>query len=142
MAVEKSVVRSVRFSPEEWGRVERWAGEAEVSPSRYVREATLRRRPQARPAGVRADAVTALNRVGVNLNQLVRLLHQARRDHAAAGGAAAGEAARRMRSTGTDLGANRRLAPLSRRLGSQSLREGRSEDVGQGGGPRQEGSPS
>lgn len=107
MAVEKSVVRSVRFSPDEWGRVETWATEAGVSPSRYVREATLRRRPPARPAGVRADAVTALNRVGRNLNQLVRLLHQARRDHAAggAGGAAAEGAAAEGAAGGAPVGA-------------------------------------
>ena len=83
MAVEKSVVRSVRFSPEEWARVEGWAADAQVSPSRYVREATMRRRPQAKPRGVRAEAVVELNRVGRNLNQLVRLAHQARRDRAA-----------------------------------------------------------
>ena len=83
MAVEKSVVRSVRFSPEEWARVEGWAADAQVSPSRYVREAALRRRPQAKPRGVRAEAVVELNRVGRSLNQLVRLAHQARRDAAA-----------------------------------------------------------
>lgn len=77
MAVEKSIVRSVRFTPEEWAQVEAWAAEASVSPSRYVREATLKRRPQAKPRGVRAEAVRELNRVGVNLNQLVRLVHRA-----------------------------------------------------------------
>lgn len=77
MAVEKSIVRSVRFTPEEWAQVEAWAAEASVSPSRYVREATLQRRPQAKPRGVRAEAVRELNRVGVNLNQLVRLVHRA-----------------------------------------------------------------
>jgi len=83
MAVEKSVVRSVRFSPEEWARVEAWAEDARVSPSRYVREATLRRRPAEKPRGVRAEAVRELNRVGGNLNQLVRLAHQARQDQRA-----------------------------------------------------------
>ena len=83
MAVEKSVVRSVRFSPEEWARVETWAAEAQVSPSRYVREATLKRRPSEKPRGVRAEAVVELAAVGRNLNQLVRLAHQARRDRAA-----------------------------------------------------------
>ena len=83
MAVEKSVVRSVRFSPDEWARVEGWAEDAQVSPSRYVREATLRRRPSEKPRGVRAEAVAELNRVGRNLNQLVRLAHQARREGAA-----------------------------------------------------------
>ena len=87
MAVEKSVVRSVRFSPDEWARVEGWASDAGVSPSRYVREATMRRRPAERPRGVRAEAVVELNRVGQNLNQLVRLAHQARRDRAAGSGA-------------------------------------------------------
>ena len=77
MAIEKSIVRSVRFTPEEWAQVEAWAADASVSPSRYVREATLRRRPQTKPRGVRAEAVRELNRVGVNLNQLVRLAHQA-----------------------------------------------------------------
>ena len=86
MAVEKSVVRSVRFSPEEWARVEAWAADAQVSPSRYVREATLRRRPSEKPRGVRAEAVRELNRVGGNLNQLVRLAHQARQDRRAGKG--------------------------------------------------------
>ena len=83
MAVEKSVVRSVRFSPEEWARVETWAAEAQVSPSRYVREATLRRRPQEKPRGVRAEAVRELAAVGRNLNQLVTLAHRARREQLA-----------------------------------------------------------
>ncbi|MDT0633196.1 plasmid mobilization protein [Rubrivirga litoralis] len=87
MAVEKSVVRSVRFSPEEWGRVEAWARDAQVSPSRYVREATMRRRPAERPRGVRAEAVREMKAVGRNLNQLVRLAHRARADRAAGRGA-------------------------------------------------------
>ena len=87
MAVEKSVVRSVRFSPDEWGRVEGWARDAQVSPSRYVREATMRRRPVEKPRGVRAEAVRELSAVGRNLNQLVRLAHRARADRAAGAGA-------------------------------------------------------
>ncbi len=86
MAVEKSVVRSVRFTPEEWAQVEAWAAEASVSPSRYVREATLKRRPAVKPRGVRAEAVRELNRVGVNLNQLVRLVHRATAQKGEAGG--------------------------------------------------------
>lgn len=87
MSAEKSVVRSVRFSPKEWARVERWAVDARMAPSRYVREAALRRRPGSRPRGVRAEAVTELNRACLDLARLVDLAHQAKTDRAAGRGA-------------------------------------------------------
>ena len=87
MSAEKNVVRSVRYSPDEWARVERWAADARMRPSRYVREASLRRRPGARPRGVRAEAVTALNRACLDLARLADLADRARADRAAGRGA-------------------------------------------------------
>lgn len=66
----RTVIRSARFTPEEWALVQERAGMAGLSPSRYLRHVAL-----GTPLGrrVNAEAVLALNRVGVNLNNLVRL---------------------------------------------------------------------
>jgi hypothetical protein len=68
--IHRTVIRSARFTPEEWAAVRERAAAAGLSPSRFLRQvalgATLGRR-------VNAEAVLALNRAGVNLNHLVRL---------------------------------------------------------------------
>ena len=87
MDAERSLVRSVRFSPDEWARVEGWAADARMRPSRYVREAALRRRPAERPRGVRAEAVHELGAVARELGHLVRLAREARRDRETGAGA-------------------------------------------------------
>ena len=66
----RTVIRSSRFTPREWAAVEARAAAVRLSPSRYLRHAAL-----GTPLGRRlnAEAVGSLNRVGVNLNNLVRL---------------------------------------------------------------------
>lgn len=66
----RTVIRSARFTPEEWEAVRERAQTAGLSPSRFLRSVAL-----GSPLGrrVNAEAVLALNRVGVNLNNLIRL---------------------------------------------------------------------
>jgi hypothetical protein len=66
----RTVIRSARFTPEEWGAVKERAAVAGLTPARFLRTVAL-----GAPLGQRInrDAVLALNRVGVNLNNLVRL---------------------------------------------------------------------
>lgn len=66
----RTVIRSARFTPQEWEAVQERAATAGLSPSRFLRSVAL-----GSPLGrrVNADAVHALNRVGVNLNNLIRL---------------------------------------------------------------------
>jgi hypothetical protein len=66
----RTVIRSSRFTPEEWKTVQQRAATAGLSPSRFLRSVAL-----GAPLGrrVNAEAVLALNRVGVNLNNLIRL---------------------------------------------------------------------
>jgi hypothetical protein len=65
----RTVIRSVRFTPEEWATVKERAATVGLSPSRFLRQVAL-----GTPFGrrVNAEAVIALNRAGVNLNNLVR----------------------------------------------------------------------
>lgn len=66
----RTVIRSARFTPEEWESVRQRAAVVGLSSSRYLRHVAL-----GTPLGhrVNAEAVLALNRVGVNLNNLIRL---------------------------------------------------------------------
>ena len=66
----RTVIRSSRFTPEEWETVTERAALAGLSPSRFLRSVAL-----GIPLGrrVNTEAVVALNRVGVNLNNLIRL---------------------------------------------------------------------
>lgn len=66
----RTVIRSARFTPEEWKTVRDRAASAGLSPSRFLRCAAL-----GASLGRKAnnEAVLALNRVGVNLNNLIRL---------------------------------------------------------------------
>ena len=68
--LHRTVIRSARFTPEEWETVQQRAATAGLSPSRFLRSVAL-----GSPLGrrVNAEAVLALNRVGVNLNNLIRL---------------------------------------------------------------------
>jgi hypothetical protein len=69
-AEHRTVIRSARFTVTEWAAVQERARIVGLSPSRYLRHVAL-----GIPLGRRAnaEAVVALNRVGVNLNNLVRL---------------------------------------------------------------------
>jgi mobilization protein NikA len=66
----RTVIRSARFTLEEWAAVEQRADTARLSPSRFLRFTAL-----GTPLGRRVDAeaVVALNRLGVVLNNAVRL---------------------------------------------------------------------
>ena len=66
----RTVIRSARFTPEEWATVEERAAAVGLSPSRFLRHVAL-----GTPLGRRINqqAVAALNRLGVNLNNLLRL---------------------------------------------------------------------
>lgn len=64
------MIRSARFTAEEWIAVQQRAAVAGLSPSRFLRSVAL-----GTPLGrrVNAEAVLALNRAGINLNNLIRL---------------------------------------------------------------------
>jgi hypothetical protein len=66
----RTVIRSARFTPEEWATVQERAAAVGLSPSRFLRQVAL-----GTPLGRRINqqAVVAFNRLGVNLNNLVRL---------------------------------------------------------------------
>ena len=66
----RTVIRSARFTPEEWTTVQERAAAVGLSPSRFLRQVAL-----GAPLGRRINqqAVAAFNRLGVNLNNLVRL---------------------------------------------------------------------
>jgi mobilization protein NikA len=66
----RTVIRSTRFTPDEWAAVQERAGAARLSPARFLRFAAL-----GTPLGrrVNSDAVVALNRLGVVLNNAVRV---------------------------------------------------------------------
>lgn len=66
----RTVIRSARFTPDEWTSVQERAKVAGLSPSRYLRHVALGVSLGRR---INAEAVLALNRAGVNLNNLVRL---------------------------------------------------------------------
>lgn len=72
---------NLRFSPDEWGEIEAKARAAGLSATEFCRMAALGVRIEAAPVD-RAPAspagvahVVALNRVGVNLNQIARSLN-------------------------------------------------------------------
>jgi uncharacterized linocin/CFP29 family protein len=66
----RTVIRSARFTPEEWATVQERAAEARLSPARFLRFVAL-----GTPLGRRVDAeaVGALNRAGSVLNNCVRI---------------------------------------------------------------------
>jgi hypothetical protein len=66
----RTVIRSSRYTPKEWEIAQQRAAAAGLSPSRFMRHATL-----GVSLGRRANhgAVVALNRIGVNLNNMVRI---------------------------------------------------------------------
>lgn len=67
--IYRTVIRSARFTPEEWTTVQERAAAVGLSPSRFLRQVAL-----GAPLGrINKEAVAAFNRLGVNLNNLVRL---------------------------------------------------------------------
>jgi hypothetical protein len=66
----RTIIRSSRFTPEEWATIEEYAAAVGLSPSRYMRQASLRT-PFSRR--LNHEVIVALNRIGVNLNNMIRL---------------------------------------------------------------------
>jgi hypothetical protein len=66
----RTVIRSARFTPEEWATVQERATSVGLSPSRFLRQVALGTLLGRR---INQQAIAAFNRVGVNLNNLVRL---------------------------------------------------------------------
>lgn len=74
-----TLVKPVRFAPEEWGKIQVRASQVHLPPSTYVRETALGYRLSGR---IDSAAVAALGRIGNNLNQLARLANTTGRlDH-------------------------------------------------------------
>ena len=65
-----TLVKPVRFAPEEWEKIQARAPEVRLPPSTYVRQTALGYRLSGR---INAAAVIALGRIGDNLNQLTRI---------------------------------------------------------------------
>ncbi len=65
-----TVVKPVRFAPEEWEQILARAEEVDLPPSVYVRQSTLGYRLSRR---IDQKAIYHLGRVGNNLNQLARV---------------------------------------------------------------------
>ena len=65
-----TLVKPVRFAPEEWGKIRARAAEVRLPPSTYVRETALGYRLSGR---INSRAIYELGRIGNNLNQLTRV---------------------------------------------------------------------
>ncbi|MGB5162943.1 MAG: plasmid mobilization relaxosome protein MobC [Thermoanaerobaculia bacterium] len=65
-----TLVKPVRFAPEEWDKIRARAAEVRLPPSTYVRQTSLGYRLSGR---INARAIYELGRIGNNLNQLARL---------------------------------------------------------------------
>ncbi|MGB5661593.1 MAG: plasmid mobilization relaxosome protein MobC [Thermoanaerobaculia bacterium] len=65
-----TLVKPVRFAPEEWQKIQARAAEVRLPPSTYVRETALGYRLSGR---INLRAVAQLGRIGNNLNQLTRV---------------------------------------------------------------------
>ena len=65
-----TLVKPVRFAPEEWEKIQARAAEVRLPPSTYVRHTALGYRLSGR---INSVAVAALGRIGNNLNQLTRI---------------------------------------------------------------------
>ena len=65
-----TLVKPVRFAPEEWDKIRARAAEVRLPPSTYVRQTVLGYRLSGR---INARAITDLGRIGNNLNQLTRV---------------------------------------------------------------------
>ena len=66
----RTVIRSARFTPEEWATVQERAAQVRLSPARFLRFVAL-----GTPLGrrINAKAIAALNHAGAVLNNCVRL---------------------------------------------------------------------
>lgn len=65
-----TLVKPVRFAPEEWDKIRARAAEVRLAPSTYVRQTALGYRLSGR---INSRAIYELGRIGNNLNQLTRV---------------------------------------------------------------------
>ena len=65
-----TLVKPVRFAPEEWNKIRARASEVRLPPSTYIRQTALGYRLSGR---INARAIAQLGRIGNNLNQLTRV---------------------------------------------------------------------
>lgn len=65
-----TLVKPVRFAPEQWAKIQTRAGEVRLPPSTYVRQTALGYRLSGR---INSRAVAELGRIGNNLKQLTRV---------------------------------------------------------------------
>ncbi len=65
-----TLVKPVRFAPEEWDKIRVRAAEVRLPPSTYVRQTSLGYRLSGR---INSRAIYELGRIGNNLNQLTRV---------------------------------------------------------------------
>ena len=71
---------SVYISPDEWAVLDERSAQAQLSIPEYLRQRGLRDRLQIEsPRRLDAKTFQELHRLGVNLNQCVRLMHRGRR---------------------------------------------------------------
>lgn len=74
-----TLVKPVRFAPEEWGKIRARAAEVHLPPTTCVRQTALGYRLSGR---ITSRAVAELGRIGTNLNQLTRVANTTGRlDH-------------------------------------------------------------
>jgi len=64
------LIRRIRFSADQWARIEVRASECGLSPSTYVRRASLGAIPRARRSVKAKDVAYHLAKIGININQL------------------------------------------------------------------------
>lgn len=62
----------VRFTEAELALIEEQASRAGITPTEFIRAASLMKNVRAQPEKLRSTAITALLRLGVNLNQITR----------------------------------------------------------------------
>ena len=74
-----TLVKPVRFAPDEWDKIRARAADVRLPPSTYVRQTALGYRLSGR---INVRAIAALGRIGNNLNQLTRVANTTGRlDH-------------------------------------------------------------
>jgi len=84
VAPTRTAIATVRFDPAEYARLQLAAEERGVAVSELIRRACLKQElPAALPPRMDSEAVGQLRRIGVNLNQSVRLMAAWRRAAAA-----------------------------------------------------------
>jgi Mobilization protein NikA len=75
----RTLVRSTRFTPEEWARLEERARLCGLAPARYLREVALGVEPKVRARAIERELLYHLAPIGNNLNQLAHAANALRR---------------------------------------------------------------